>query len=169
MDALVEQLGLNFKLLFIQIVGFLVLYWLLKKFLFGRIMDMIQKRGNEIRAAYEENEQTQNDLNALKEQYEKKLQEVQQQAESIIQDAAQQAEKTGQEIIEKTRQEANLIKEKGLAEIEQEKKRVIAEIRADVVNLSIEIASRIIAKNITAQEAEQLSDDIIEKIGGMPS
>lgn len=167
MEELLEQLGLNFKLVFIQIIGFLLLYWLLKKFLFGRVMNMIQKRGDEIRSAYEENEKTRDTVNALKAEYDQKLQEARQAADAIVHTATQQAERAGQEIIEKTRQEADQIKARGLAEIEQEKKRVISEIRTDVVNLSVKIASQVIEKTIDPQEARKLTDDVIKQIGGL--
>lgn len=167
MEDLLEQLGLNFKLVFVQLVGFFLLYWLLKKFLFGRVVEMIQKRGDEIRGAYEGNEQTRNELNVLKNDYEKKLQDARQEADSIIQNATKKAEEASREIIEKTRVAANQIKEKGLLEIEQEKKKVISEIRSDVVNISVGIASRIIEKNIDSREAEKLSDDVITKMGGL--
>jgi len=164
---LLAPLGLNFKLVFIQLVGFILLYLLLKKFLFGRVMEMIQNRGDEIRNSYEENEQIRSEVENLKAEYEKKLQDAKQEANAILQDAVKNAEKTSQGIIEKTRQEATEIKEKGIVELEQEKKRVVSEIRSDVVNLSVEIAKRIIEKNIGPQEAEKLTDDVIKKIGGV--
>jgi F-type H+-transporting ATPase subunit b len=164
---MLKPLGLNFKLLFIQFVGFMILFWMLKKFLFGRVVEMIQKRGDEIRGAFEANEKTRNEAQALKLDYEKKLQDARRDADELIQTARQKAEKAGQEIIEKTRQEANQLRDKGLAEIEQEKKRVISEIRREVVNLSVDIARRIIGKAIDPREAEKLTDDVIDKIGGM--
>ena len=53
---LLAPLGLNFKLVGIQLFGFIILFFLLKKFLWGRVMEAIQNRGDEIRKAYEENE-----------------------------------------------------------------------------------------------------------------
>jgi F-type H+-transporting ATPase subunit b len=167
MEELLDQLGLNFKLVFIQLVGFILLYWLLKKFLFGRVMEMIQKRGDEIKGAYEENEKIRDEASVLKAEYEKKLQDAKIEAESILHRATEKAEKAGQEIIEKTRLEAGLIRDRGLAEIEQEKRKVISEIRNDVVNISVEIASRIIEKTIKPDEAAKLTDEVIKKIGGM--
>ena len=164
---LLAPLGLNFKLLFIQIVGFLLLYWLLKRFLFGRVMDMIRKRGDEIRKAYEENEKTRSDVQLLKSDYETKLQQAREKAEQIIQEATQRAEKAGQELIEKTRTEAALIKQKGLAEIDLEKKRVISEVRNDVINLSVAIATRLVEKSLDRKDAEHYTDEIINRIGSM--
>lgn len=167
MEALLDSLGFNYKLLFVQILGFLILFWLLKKFLFGRVLEMIQARGDEIRTTYETNEKTRNEVEALKAEYEQKLQEALKEAENIVQQAGERAEKAGQEIIEKTRREAEQIRERGLADIEQEKKRVIAEIRTEVVNLSVEIASRVIRKTIDAREAEGITDDVIKELGGL--
>lgn len=164
---LLAPLGLNFKLLFIQIVGFVLLYWLLKRFLFGRVMEMIKKRGDEIRNAYEENEKTRSDVQLLKSDYESKLLQARAKAEQIIQEATNQAEKNAQEIIEKTRTEAALIKQKGLAEIELEKKRVISELRNDVINLSLAIATRLIEKSLDKKAAERYADEVINQIGSM--
>lgn len=165
MDELVKQFGLDFKLVLIQLIGFILLYLLLKKFLFGRITEMVQKRGDEIRNSYENNEKTREEVLALKNDYEKKLLEARTEAESIIKNAKEKAEKAGQEIIEKTRIEAGRIKDKGIAEIEQEKKRVITEIRTDVVNISMEIASRVVKKTISEEEARSLADDVFAEIG----
>jgi F-type H+-transporting ATPase subunit b len=167
MEELLEQLGLNFKLVFIQLVGFILLYILLKKFLFGRVMEMIQKRGDDIRSAYEKNEETRDEVKSLKTEYEQKLLEARKEADVVIQTAKEKAEKAGQEIIEKTRQEAAQIRDKGLLEIKQEKKKVISEIRGDMVNISVEIASRILKKTISSGEAETLVDDVIKEVGRM--
>ncbi|MCP4713647.1 MAG: F0F1 ATP synthase subunit B [Deltaproteobacteria bacterium] len=166
---LLEPLGLDFKLVAIQLFGFLILWWMLKKFLFGRVVELIQKRGDEIKGAYEDNERVRDEVQALKADYEKKLQEAREEAAAIIQKATEQAEKAGQEIVESTRQEANQIKERGLAQIEQEKKKIVSEIRTDVINLSVEIARRLIAKSIAPDEAEKLTDDVIKQIGGISS
>jgi F-type H+-transporting ATPase subunit b len=167
MEDLITALKINFKVLFTQFLGFMVLFLLLKKFLFGRVMDLIQSRTDEIRGAFDANEKTRDEVASLKLQYEQRLQEARKEAEAIIQSATQRAEKAGQEVIEKTRQEAAQIRDRGLADIEQEKKRVITEIRHDVVNLSVDIARKIITKAVDDKEAEKLTDDVINKTGGV--
>jgi len=164
---LLAPLGLNFKLVGIQLFGFIILFFLLKKFLWGRVLDMIQQRGDEIRKAYEENEKARDTANELKAEYERKLQDARKEAEAIVQKAVDKAEKAGQEIIEKTRQESDQIKERGLAEIEQEKSRVLSEIRTDVVELSMEIAKEVIEKSVDRKAAEELTDSAIKKLGGV--
>lgn len=167
MEDLITALKINFKVLFTQFIGFMVLFLLLKKFLFGRVLDLIQSRTDEIRGAFDANEKTRDEVASLKSQYEQRLWEARTEAEAIVDSATQRAEKAGQEVIDKTRQETARIRDRGLAEIEQEKKRVINEIRRDVVSLSVDIARKIIDKAVDEKEAEKLMDEAINKIGGV--
>lgn len=54
MDIL-NTLGINFKSIIIQGVGFLILLFVLKKFLFGKISAMIKARADEVKNTYEKN------------------------------------------------------------------------------------------------------------------
>jgi F-type H+-transporting ATPase subunit b len=167
MADILEQLGINFKLLFIQLFGFLILLWMMKKFLWGRVLDMIQNRTAEIQNSFDTNEKTRDEVNALKIEYEQKLQLARVEAESIVKGAVETAEQEGRAIIEKTRGEAEQVRSRALADIDQEKKRVIAEIRTEVIQVSVEIAGRLLARQIDSADVERLTDEVIGEIGGM--
>jgi F-type H+-transporting ATPase subunit b len=168
MDS-IAALGLKFKPLIVQVVGFLILFWILKKYLFGRISGMIQQRTDEITRTYEQNEKTAQDVQKLKAQYERQLEEIKEQADAVIQEATKKAAQAGQEILEKTRQEADQLRNKRLAELEQEKKKAIAEIRAEVIRLSVLLTTRLIKKTVDQPTAEKLADEVVRDIGGLPS
>ena len=168
MDA-IAALGLKFKPLIIQIAGFLILFWILKKYLFGRIIGMIQERSDEIRRTYEQNEKTAEEARQLREQYAQQLAEVKEKADAIILEATKKAAEAGQEILDKTRREAEQLREKRLAELEQEKKKAIAEIRAEVVKLSMLLTARMIEKTIDRAAADKLADAVMRDMGGIPS
>lgn len=167
MADILEQLGINFKLLFIQLLGFLILLWMMKKFLWGRVLDMIQGRTAEIRNAFDQNEKTRSEVIALKGEYEQKLQQARVEAELIVKSAVEQAEKDGRALIEKTRIEAEQVRSRALADIDQEKKRVIAEIRIEVLRVSVEIAGRLLARQIDTADVDRITDEVISEIGGM--
>jgi len=167
MADILEQLGINFKLLFIQLLGFLILLWMMKKFLWGRVLDMIQSRTAEIKNAYDQNEKIRSEVNDLKSEYEQKLQQARVEAESIVKAAVEKAEQEGRAVIEKTRSEAEQLRARGLADIEQEKKRVIAEIRTEVIQVSVEIAGRLMARQIDSADVDRITDEVISEIGGM--
>jgi len=167
MADILEQLGINFKLLFIQLLGFLILLWMMKKFLWGRVLDMIQNRTAEIKNAYDSNEKTRSEVIALKSEYEQKLYKARVEADAIVKSAVDQAEKEGRAIIEKSRIEAEQVRSRALADIDQEKKRVIAEMRIEVLRVSVEIAGRLLARQIDTADVGRITDEVISEIGGM--
>lgn len=166
MEAL-KSLGVDFRLVLVQGIGFIVLFLILKKFLFGRILDIIKSREGEIKDRYAKSEEEKIESARLREEYEKRISGVESEAEKRIQTAVKEAKEISQGIIQETRKEAENIKKKAESEIEQEKRKALAEIRNEVVNLSILSASRIMAETIDPGIAEKLVDNAIEEIGGL--
>ncbi len=96
-----NALGFNFKMVFMQAVGFLLLLFLLKKFLFGKIKDIIKARSDEIKETYKKSEDDRAEAENLKEEYQKKSLEADKEAEGKIQAAVESAKKYSNEIIKK--------------------------------------------------------------------
>lgn len=162
-----KSLGVDFRLVLVQGIGFIVLFLILRKFLFGRIVDIIKSREHEIRDTYAKSEEDKNESARLKAEYENRIIEIESEAEKKIQVAVKEAKEISQGIIQETRKEAENIKMKAEREIENEKRKALAEIRNEVVNLSILSASKIMAETIDPKIAEKLVDSAIEEIGGL--
>lgn len=166
MEAL-KSLGVDFRLILVQGIGFIILFLLLKKFLFGRISGLIKSREEEIRDRYAKSEEEKSEAARLREEYEKKISGIESEAEKRIQASVKEAKEISQGIIQETRKEAEKIKKKAESEIEQQKRIALAEIRNEVINLSILSASKIMAERIDPNIAERLVDDAIKEIGGI--
>ncbi|MFQ6093328.1 MAG: F0F1 ATP synthase subunit B [bacterium] len=165
METALHALGLNFKLILVQAAGFLVLFLLLKKFLFGRITDALRARREEVRSTYAKSEQEKAEAEKLKQDYQKRLDEIEAAAEEKIQAAIKKAEEISNEIISKTHQEAEKIKAKAFHDIDLGKRQALTEIRDQVVNLTILASSKIIEKSIDQPTAERLVDEFIDEVG----
>ncbi len=164
MDIL-NSLGVNIKAIIIQAVGFLILLFVLKKYLFGKISAMIKERSEGIKSAYTKIDDDRAVAERLKGEYQKKLSEAEAEAVKRIQDAVNEGSRVSEEIIKRAREEIELMKGKAKEGIDQERKKALADIRNQVVNLSILASSRIIRQSISSQTAEKLVDDFIEEIG----
>ena len=68
MGNFLDALGVDFKMVFIQVVGFLLLLVLMKKFLFGKIKDVIKARADEIKDTYKKSEDDRAEAANLKEE-----------------------------------------------------------------------------------------------------
>ncbi len=164
MDIL-NTLGIDIKSVIIQGVGFLILLFVLKKYLFGKISAMIKARAEEVKSTYVKTEQDRADAEKLKLEYQKKLSEANAEAAKKIQEAINEGRKLSEDIFKRAQEEVENLKTRAQDAIERERNTAIAEIRSQVVTLSIMASSRIIQQTISHQSAEKLVDDFIEEIG----
>ena len=164
MDIL-DSLGVNIKAIIIQAVGFLILLFILKKYLFGKISAMINERSEGVKKVYTKIENDKAEAERLKIEYHKKISEAEAEAVRRIQEAVNEGSRISEEIIKRAKDEIELMKGKAKEGIDQERKKALAEIRNQVVTLSLLASSRLIRQSISSQTAEKLVDDFIEEIG----
>lgn len=164
MDIL-NTLGIDFKSIIIQGVGFLILLFVLKKFLFGKILAMIKARTDEVKDTYEKTEKDRTAAERLMQEYQKKLADAEALAAMRVQEAINEGNRISENIVKHAKEEVEQIRVKAQESIEQERKKALTEIRNQVVTLSILASSKIIQQSISQKTAEKLVDDFIEEIG----
>ena len=164
MDIL-DSLGVNFKAIIIQAVGFLILLFVLKKYLFGKISAMLKERSEGVKNEYTKIENDKAEAERLRIEYQRKVSDAETEAVKRIQEAVNEGSRVSEEIIKHAKEEIELMKVKAQEGIDLERKKALAEIRNQVVTLSLLASSRLIRQSISAQTAEKLVDDFIEEIG----
>ncbi|MGR3303964.1 MAG: F0F1 ATP synthase subunit B [Candidatus Scalindua sp.] len=167
MGNLLEALGVNFKMVLIQAVGFLFLLLLLRKFLFGRIKDMIKARSDEIKDTYKKSDDVRSEAERLKGEYQRKVIQAEEEAEGKIQAAVVKAKEISDEIVKEAHQTAANDRAKAQQGIEVEKKKALAEVRNQVIDLTILSSSRLIQQSMQRKTAERLVDNVIKEVGKM--
>jgi len=162
---ILDSLGVNFKAIIVQAVGFLILLFILKKYLFGRISAMLKERSEGVKNEYTKIENDKVEAERLRIEYQRKLSEAEAEAVKRIQEAVNEGSRVSEEIIKRAKEEIEWMKVKAQEGIDQERKKALADIRNQVVTLSILASSRLIRQSISEQTAEKLVDDFIEEIG----
>lgn len=165
MGNLLDALGVDFKMVFIQAVGFLLLLLLMKKFLFGKIKDVIKARADEIKATYKRSQDDRDEAERLKEEYQQKAVKADEAAEAKIQAAVVKAKDISDEMIKEAHQAVADEKARAQLGIEMERKKALAEVRNQVVDLTILSTSRLIKQSTKRETAEKLVDNVIEGVG----
>ena len=122
MDIL-NSLGVNIKAIIIQAVGFLILLFILKKYLFGKISAMLNERSEGVKKVYTKVENDRAEAERLKIEYQKKISEAEAEAARRIQDAVNEGRRISEEIIKRAKEEIELMKIKAKEGIDQEGKR----------------------------------------------
>lgn len=157
--------GLHVLDIAFALLSFAILLVLLKKFAWGPLMNKMEERENYI--ANELDVAEKNRVNAEKASKEanEKLMQTRQEAQTIIEDAKKAGAKQEQAILEAAEAAANKIKQSAQEEIKQEKERAIQALQEQVASLSVQIATKVIEKEINAEDQERLISDYMKQIG----
>jgi F-type H+-transporting ATPase subunit b len=146
------------------IVVFLVLLFLLMKFAWKPLLAMLEKREDNIRHALLDAEKAREELANIKEDTEKLLSKARNESQAIITAGKKNAERMKDEIVEKAQSKSETLLVDVKKQIEIEKDRAIASVKAEVVNLSIEVAQKLIKKNLSKKDNLKLINDSISSI-----
>ncbi len=158
-----ELLIPNPGLVFWTGIAFLLLVFLLSKFAWKPILQTLKIREESIDEALKAAELAREEMGDLKADNEKLLVKAREEREQLLRDASKAASmikeeaKTNAEVITKR------MMEEAKAGIEAEKQSALAEVRSQVANLSVEIAEKIIRKNLENDKAQKaLVDEFLK-------
>ena len=159
MEKLINEF--SFGLFFWQLLIFVGLILILKKFAWKPILDTLNERENSIKESLESAQKAKDEFSKIKSDNEKILNEAKKERDLIISDA----KKTGREIVEDAKNAAKIESEKIIENaresIKKEKDLVMQDLKFQVIDLSVEIASKIL-KNELKEEKKQ--DDYTQKL-----
>lgn len=144
----------------------LILFLLMKKFLFNPIKNILKQREDEIKSMYDDASSSKEAADKLKEEYEERIDNAKKEAADIVKSAVKTAEMRSDDIIEDAKNTAKNLLDKANKEIEQEKKNAVNEIKTDISTLAVDIAKKVIKKDITKSDHEKMIDEIIDNMGG---
>lgn len=147
-----------------QLLMFLILLALLKKFAFGPLLSMMQTRADHIANEIETAEKNRKEAQSLLEEQRENLKKSRQEAQELIENAKKLGEEQKNEIISAARAEADRLKEAAKKEIAQEKEQAISALREQVASLSVLIASKVIEKELNEQDQQKLINDYIQEV-----
>ena len=149
----------------IQIINLFIQVYFIKKFLFKPINEILEKRKNLADKEITEAREARSEADSLKEQYEDSLTNAHAEAAKIVSEAQKEAENKAETLVREAEQQAAAIKAKATADIEQEKKKAINEAKDEIGGLAMEIAGKVVEKEINESDHKKLIEDFISKVG----
>ena len=139
--------------------------FLIKKFLFKPVREILAKRqakaDEDIRAA----EAAKAEADSIKSEYEQNMLEAREKAESILDNAQKMANAQSDDIIREANAQATAIKNKAEQDIALEKRKAVNEIKDEIGSMAMEIAGKVIEREINEADHAKLIDEFIENIG----
>jgi F-type H+-transporting ATPase subunit b len=148
------------------ILTFLILLTLLAKFAWRPLLQALDARQELIRKSLDDAQQAKLELERLNRESAEILRTARVEADAIVSRSRSDAERLREEIKQKARAEADTIVRGAERQIQLETQRALQQIRHEAVDLSVQIASKLIRRNLSREDNERLIDEALREVQG---
>lgn len=150
--------------LFAQVLAFVILIWLVNKYMWGPLNDVMEARRAKISDGLSASEQGKKDMELAVKQAEEVLKDAKQEAAGIINQAQTRSSQIVEEAKTTATEEADRVKAGAQAEIDQEVNRAKEALRKQVSDLALIGASKVLGKEIDASAHQDVLDDLVSQL-----
>lgn len=166
MEALIEAFDINWVGLAFQVVNFLLLLYLLNRFMFKPLLARMDERSAKIEKGLEDAEAAARDRELARAERETALTEARKEAAEMLANANKIATDTRNEIVAEARAEAEKVTTRAREEITAEKDKAMAELRAQVADLALEAAGKLVRADMNAATQRRLVEEFLAESPG---
>jgi F-type H+-transporting ATPase subunit b len=160
----VEKLGINWGLLIAQIFNVVLLVWLLTRFLYQPVLNMLNERTRRIQESLRDADQVKEQLANAKQDYDAELARARQEASAILAQAQERAKLQEVEIIAQARQEADRIRSDAREQAVQEREGLLRDLKNQMADLVTATASRVLGAELKSNH-DQLIEESLASLG----
>ncbi len=164
MGEFFEAFSVDLPKLAFQVVNFLVLLYLANRFLFKRVLGLIEERNTRIEKGLEDAEAAARDRELARAEREAAVAEARREAQAMIARANKIAEDSRTEIVTQAREEAEKVTARARDEINAEKEKAMAELRATVADLALEAAGKLVRSEMDSTTQRRLVEDFLKEV-----
>ena len=148
-----------------QICNLMIQLVIFKKFLLKPIKQVIADRKAKADSEIADAQKLRTEAEAMKAEYEQNLQNARTEANQIVTAAQKTATARGEEIVGEARAQAAALKQKAEADIAQERKKAVNEVKDEIGGIAMEIASKVVEREISEKDHKDLIDEFIKNVG----
>ena len=148
-----------------QICNLMIQLVIFKKFLLKPIKQVIADRKAKADSQIADAQKLRTEAEAMKAEYEQNLQNARTEANQIVATAQKTATARSEEIVGEARAQAAALKQKAEADIAQERKKAVNEVKDEIGGIAMEIASKVVEREISEKDHKDLIDEFIKNVG----
>lgn len=160
-----EFISIDAWTIIFQICNLLILLLLVRKFLWKRVMAVLEARQQEIDGIYDAAGRDRQEAAQMKQDYTERMSNARDEADRLVKNAVDTAHNRGDAIVKEAQHEAAHLKQKAEQDIEQEKRKAYAELMGEISGMAADIAGRMVEREINAQDHRDLVEEFIKSAG----
>ena len=148
-----------------QICNLMIQLLIFKKFLLKPIKQVIADRKAKADSEIADAQKLRTEAEAMKAEYEQNLQNARTEANQIVAASQKTATTRSEELLGEARAQAAALKQKAEADIAQERKKAVNEVKDEIGGMAMEIASKVVEREISEADHKDLIDEFIKNVG----
>ena len=156
--------GVDVPKLIFQVINFLLLLYLLNRFLFKPVLKLLDERESRIKKGLEDAEAAAKDRELAKAEREAALDEARKEAQAMVARANKIAEDSRAEILAEAKAQAEKVTARAREEITAEKDKAMAELRSTVADLALQAAGRLVRSEMDTPTQRRLVEDFLKEV-----
>ena len=160
-----EVISVNLWQMLISLLNLLILFLILKKFMYKPVKKTLAERQKLIDERFENAQKAQSDADSAKREYESKLANADSEAADIIKAARAKAERKSEKIVSSAKSKADEILRQAQTDAELEKKKAEADIKNEITEVSSLLTEKLLGREINSADHRDFINSFIEKIG----
>jgi F-type H+-transporting ATPase subunit b len=158
-----EKLGIDPFLIGAQIINFLLLLYVLKRFLYKPVLNILKRREEQA----EEIDALKKELETQKDQFKQEHQEIlktaRKEADQIISEAQVRGEKIEQEIEKSAKEKSAEILEKTNQELSRKEQEIRDSLKNEVSQLALDVSEKVMLAKITKEQKDDITDQVVKR------
>jgi F-type H+-transporting ATPase subunit b len=147
-----------------QVVGFLLVVWLLGKYAWPQVLGFIDARRQRIAADLKEAAAERADAAKLRDELEKELRAIETRARARIQEAVAEGQRVASELKASTQRDVTDRLQRLSVELEQEREKAMVVLKEDVIGLAIGAAEKVVREKLDEKSSRRLVEDFIARV-----
>ena len=160
-----DIISVNIWQIVISLCNLVIIFLIIKKFLFGRVKKMMDKRKEDIDKELADAEGVMQDAIAEKQLWKDKIDGAKQEAKGIIDDAVLKAKDRSDAIVADANEKANSIRRQAETDIALERRKSEEQVKKEIVDVSTLLTEKVLGREINPDDHKSLIDSVIEDIG----
>ena len=148
-----------------QVCNLMIQLVIFKKLLLNPVKKVIAERKAKADSQIADAEKLRTEAEAMKAEYEQNLQNARTEANQIVAAAQKTATARSEELLGEARAQAAALKQKAEADIAQERKKAVNEVKDEIGGMAMEIASKVVEREIREADHKDLIDEFIKNVG----
>lgn len=164
-----EAVGINWPGLLTQLISFLILFLLLKKFLYRPVIKMLEDRAEKIKTSLEAADKVKQEAEQTIAANESLMLKAREESQALISESREQAKKIKESELEKSKLQIEIERKRALDEIRSEEDKIINNIRSEFSGLAISAAEKIIEREVNENNHKEIIQLFLEKAKNIKS